>query len=310
MRIRIGQLFRVFITLVAVLSASTAFAQGFKGFHIQTHRPTTDPHGYITLNGARSLKTLEFFASAGFNSSHKPLTSQAPGVDLIKDATYVDLVAGLGVAQFGEAGGLSIGVDVPLILDLHGVRFNDRNRRLPSGNVADIRVNAKATLADREESVLGLFGQVYMDIPSGEDRNFLSNREKFTFGATVGAEKQYSIFRAGVEVGYEWIDGEIKLGGIQIDDKLRLTGGLGVELLSDLWLMAEIHMFSRAEHLFEAAREYPMELGGAFRYTGEAPGEAGPSGADFYGILGASSGLNKGIGAPDVRVFGALGLTF
>ena len=48
-----------------------------------------------------------------------------------------------------------------------------------------------STLADREESVVGLYGSLYGDLPTGEEKDFTSNKEKLTLGLTVGIEQGF-----------------------------------------------------------------------------------------------------------------------
>lgn len=277
-------------------AAAPATAQDADGFNMQNFEVPTDPHGYITMNGARTLRQWIPFVAVGINWAHNPLTFVEPGEDLVQDLTQLDLAVGLGVFEFGDAGGLEIGLHVPIILDLHGRRFDDLDRRLPSGGFGDIQANVKATLFDREEDLIGIFGRFYADFPSGEEEDFLSNKDKITLGWQLGVEKQISRFRIGVEIGYEWLDSDVQLGGIQVDDKLRLNAGLGFELLDDLWAVLEVNSWGRIGHLYERARESPVELGGAIKYTG-----------GLYAMIGGSAGLNRGVGAPDGRVFFAVG---
>jgi len=305
MRVRVG-LFLGVLGALSVLGGGLGFAKEFDGFNTQNYRVPTDPNGYITMNGARTLKKLQPHISVGFNWAHNPLTFVQSSRDLIKDITYLDLAAGLGLIEIGDAGGIEVGVYVPLTVDLHGNRLENMNRRLPDGGFGDIQANVKATLFDREEDLIGLFGRMYIEFPSGNEDDFTSNKDKYTLGWQVGVEKQLGkLLRVGVELGYEWVDGNIQVGGVTIDDKFRLNGGAMLNVgealdlgFEDLWVVFEVQSYGRPQNLYDRARESPVELGGGLKYTGT-----------IYAQVGATAGVNRGVGAPDVRIYFSLGFT-
>lgn len=291
-------------------NAPNASAQSVEGFNAQNFKVPTDPHGFITMNGARTLRSLQFFGGVGANWATDPTKLRINNArsELLEDLTQLDLVAGIGLLEIGDAGGLSIGVHAPINLDLHGRRIDDFDRRIPSGKFGDIQANVKLVVFDREEDLIGLYARMTADFPSGDEENLTSNRDRYTLGWQVGIEKQFGkILRVGVEAGYDWIDGDIRIGGVKIDDKLRLNaaialspgGLLDIEALEDLWVVVEAHSWGRIGHLYERERESPIELGGAIKYTGF-----------IYVMVGASGGLNNGVGAPEARMFGMVGFAF
>jgi hypothetical protein len=297
----------VILALVAVLAAS-APADAFEGFNSQNFRVPHDPHGYITMNGARTLKQFQPHVAVGANYARDPLVfdETLPG-ELVTDRTDLDASFGIGLLEFGN-GGISLGVHVPLNLQLEGHRFGNVNSELNAGGWGSITASLKVTALDREDDIVGVWGQFAIEFPSGDDQDFAANADHLSLHWNGGVEKQFGkILRVGIEAGYQWIDEDIQLAGLQVDDQLRLSagaavspGGLaGIEALEDLWFMFEATVKSRAGDFWERGRESPVELGGGIKY-------AGP----LYVMLGATAGANEGIGAPEIRLFAQIGFTF
>src|SRR5207237_958507 len=98
--------------LAAVAAAATPASAKDEGFSTVNFRPATDPFGYASVNGARSLDMFQLHAAGWLNWAKNPL--QTPdgavttnGKDILKEVTTVDIVAGLGLLKFGD-GGLQI----------------------------------------------------------------------------------------------------------------------------------------------------------------------------------------------------------
>jgi hypothetical protein len=154
-------------------------------------------------------------------------------------------------------------------------------------------------------------------IPTGEDKYFLSNDEHYGGGAGLILEKDFGGFRIGAEAAYEWIEGDVVISEIRfqdtgipgvsegsefeklrVDDKLHVKLGMAKQIfIDDLWLVVEATHQARALHLYNTTRESPAEIGGAIRFD-----------RHVMIMIGASAGIDDGVGAPDVRAFAALGL--
>jgi hypothetical protein len=286
--------------LLVVLGSPAAQAD-IEGFDAQTFRVPTDSHGFITMNGARTPRFLEFTAGLGANWAHNPVQIEDNPRELVQDRTDLNLFASVGILEFLDAGGVALGVHAPIIVDNHGRRFDDFDRDLPSGGFGDIEANVKATFLDHEEDVIGFFARMAVIFPLGEERNLTSNDQKISLRWQAGIDKVVREvgdavdLRFGVELGYEWIDGEINLGGIQVDDRFRMAAGAGISPgIEGLWLILEATAFARAGHAWDTSLESPIEVGAAIKYDG----------LGFLSLtLGTSAGINEGVGAPDFRLF-------
>ncbi|GIW72035.1 MAG: hypothetical protein KatS3mg102_1577 [Planctomycetota bacterium] len=283
--------------LGAALCAPAAFAVD-KGFNANNFYPTVDPFGYVTVAGARSLRTGKLHAKAVFNWANDPL--EFPGGKLIDDWTFVHLIAGFGLLEIGN-GGLSLGVDVPLVLDNDGNELFS-GERIDEFEISDVRAEAKLVLMDREDDAIGIFARGFIEFPAGSVREFVSTlQDRPTVNLFAGLEKQLGPLRLGIEVGWTWIEGKIELPGVTIDDKLHLRAGVGLTPfpndLADLEIVFEVHHWARLSNLYEEEFESPVELGGGIKYTG------------FIDLMvGGSTGVDRGVGAPDGRFFFSLGV--
>jgi hypothetical protein len=287
----------------ALLSTLTLPALGQDtGFNTNNFKPTLDPHGYVTMEGARSLRLFQFHGKVMFNWANNPLEFQGTPEDLIDNLSIVDFVLGVGLLEFGN-GGLEFGVDLPLVVENDGRSFYDGDRQLDEGDIGDLRAQLKAVLMDREDDAVGVFARGWIEFPTGETNDWTSNNDDTpTLNFGVGVEKQMGMLRAGIEVDYEWIEGRVRIGGVNVDDKVHLKAGVAIaplEDMEDLEIMFEVHHWTRAANPWDHEVESPVELGGAIKYSGTI---------DF--MVGGSGGLNRGVGAPDARVFASAGFTF
>jgi hypothetical protein len=292
---------------VAAIVAGSANAQDIEdvadGFDIQTFQPPTDPFGYGMINGARSLDQWQFHVAAYTNYARDPLRFSddiATGDrDVIKSMTTLDLAAGVGIFKIGNHGGVQAGVNVPIYLDIDGTDPVDREGVKDYG-FGDVRPEVKVTVLDREDDLIGIAGRVFLKIPTGEEEEFTSYDKTWSGGGTLIVEKKMGIVRLGVEAGWQYIENEIRIGGLfTVDDKLLWGAAIAVEPIEHVGIFAEVHGEGRAEKLWDQSEESPIEAGGGVRYTGF-----------LFAVLGAYGGLTDGVGAADWRVAGAVGITF
>lgn len=300
-----------------------AFAQVDEGFNAQNFQPPLDSYGYITMNGARHLRAGHPFVGAYIDWANNPLDLRDIREGYIDDMTFVHGVASIGVINFLDNGGISVGAVVPYALQMDGFGRDPQTTDpatvtppavdLPNGRLADIRVESKITFLDREKDPIGIALRGFGVLPTGEDKYFLSNDERFGGGGGVILEKDFGGFRIGAEAAYEWIEGDVVISEItfvddgvtegteekklRVDDKLHMKLGVAKELLiDDLWLVVEASHWARATHLYDTTRESPAEIGGAIRFD-----------RHLMVMVGASAGVDDGVGAPDVRAFAAIG---
>jgi len=310
--------------LILVVGGRPGLAQVDEGFSAQNFQPPIDRFGYVTLNGARSLEPGEVFVAGYIDYSEDPLDLRDIREGVIEEMTFVHGVLSVGLLEVGEKGGLSLGVVVPYALEMEGFgrdpdtgdpeTFVPPRVDLPDGRLADIRGELKLVLLDRSE-LLGVGLRAWGTAPTGEDKYFLSNDERFGAGGGLILEKEIGWLRIGAEADYEWLEGRTVISRVRfvepgdpepklltVDDKLHLRGGVAARLgIDDLWLVVEAHHWARATHLYHARRESPIELGAALRFDRRV-----------LVILGASTGeLNKGaVGAAEHRFFASLGVSF
>jgi hypothetical protein len=296
--------------------AGRALAQvGVNTFDAQNWKPALDPYGYVTVEGARSLQFPQPFGAIYFDWARNPvkLVNSRPlgfGRDVIENIEQFDFVAALGLLSIGNHGGLSVGVDVPYAanIDGHTINFDPVTlapKELPEAAFGDVRAAAKLTVLDREDDVVGLAFKGEIGIPTGRTADFLSDRDRptFTFGAIL--EKQWLLFRLGGQVEYQYINQHSEVAGVTYDDKLKIGIAGAFEPFDEkatkgtISFIVEAFHWMRIGNAWKSEAESPIELGGAVKYAGT-----------IFALLGANAGLNAGVGAPDVRVYAAAGVSF
>lgn len=182
------------VALGLTLGLAARGASAFEGFDAENWKPALDPYGYMTVDGARSLRSLELHAALYFNWAHNPLRLEVPrpggagGREVIRDLSVFDLVLALGLFDLGSHGGLEIGADLPGAANVNGLSIGvdpvtGKPDRLRGASFGDLRTAAKLTLFDREEDALGLAIRGEIQWPTGRDQDFLSNDRQIAWNA-------------------------------------------------------------------------------------------------------------------------------
>ena len=317
------------IAVCLLTGARSGLAQVDEGFNAQNFQPPVDPFGYITMNGARHLRAGHPFFAAYIDWSNNPLDLRDIREGFIDDMTFVRGTAAIGLVNFLDNGGISLGVDVPYALQMDGFGRDPRTTdpafvtppavELPDGRLSDIRAETKVTFLDREKDPIGIALHAWGTAPTGEDKYFLSNDERFGAGGGLILEKDFGGFRIGGQVDYEWIEGDVIIsevrfvddgfGGLlegteekrlKVDDKVHMKLAAAKELFfDDFWLVVEATHWARATNMYNTTRESPAEIGAALRFD-----------RHLLVLVGGSIGVDDGVGAPDARAFAALGFKF
>jgi hypothetical protein len=302
------------LAVVALMGGGAAALGQELRFDAQNFKPALDPWGYITMDGAKTLGQLQIFGAGYFNWSHNPLRLSKPrppseggSRDVIRDLSEFDIVAALGLLEFRN-GGLEIAADLPLAADVNGIEIETRPHHthpigLSDQGVGDLRTGAKLTIFDREDDAIGLAGKVVIEWPTGKEGPFLSDNREFQMLFSLIVDKKMSVLRFGAEFGYEWIDGrDFHIADVHVNDRMHVKAAIGLEPFDEkipLAVVAELIHWTRWERPWAREKEAPIELNGAIKYSGT-----------IFGEIGAGGGLNSGVGAPDARVFAAVGFMF
>jgi len=313
--------------LVVVLLPRPGLA--FEGFDTQAFKPPTDPDGYVIVEGSRALEghiidrlfrflvgipppdepqPIEVHASAYFNYARNPLTTSErgdrPTREIVEDLSQLDLVVGIGVLPR-----VQVGVVLPIVLNRDGFDFEDPSSEIREHGIGSLRVDMKVEVVRvrEEEDVFGLAVKGFVQTPTGRERDFADNDHRVTGGFVLVPELRPAKFlRVALNIGYEYFDGQIEVGGTRVDDKVLLALGIGLDLakltgvtaIEGLEVVAEVTHFTRLCNPYDREEESPVELGGAIRFN-----------RGLFLLVGGSAGLNEAIGAPDGRVFAAVGFT-
>ena len=296
------------LALALAFGAAEARAGGTAtGFNIESFKPVADPFGYASVNGARSLEALQPYAGAAVNWARNPIRFSADsdiagGPDVVRDLTVLDLTLGLGVLSLGDGAGLSLGVDLPIVLEENGLRLDDRSARFDDQGLGALRTDAKLTLLSRDGDgvPLGVAIRAFGEWKTGRERALLSDNGSNSFGATLILEKRIGRLRLAAEGGYQWIDGRAAIVDFVIDDKLLLSGAAAFDIAEGFSVFGEVLHWTPIAAPWKDQRLAPIELDVGLKYVG----------AHLSATIGGGLGLDRGVGAPDSRVFGMIGYRF
>jgi hypothetical protein len=268
-----------------------------------------DGYGYVATQGAKALAPGQVHASALFDWALRPLRLDSdrggdpPGKSIVDDLCMLDLAGGVGVFQHHSVG-LALGVVLPLLLRSSGFAVDAPFDRVRDSGAGNLRTDVKLQLLDRDDDVVGVALRTYAKWPTAGDVGYAANKNT-AIGFDGVLEYHAGFLRTALDLGYEWLDGSASAGDIVRDDVVFASFGLGISPLSDirgfeaLEAVFEARTSFRAGNPWKREEESPVEVDGALRWSGT-----------LYAEVGGGAGLNRGAGAPDARVFAALGATF
>jgi hypothetical protein len=296
-------------TIAALASGAPARAAG--EFDAVGFAPPCDPYGVARAQGAKSLAPLSVHASATYGYALRPVSFEgssvgaARDVEVEHDAHVLALAAGVGLLPLPR-GSAAVGVALPIALRQDGLdRAPGAAGAARDGGAGDVRLDAKATLLDRDDDPLGCAARAWAFAPTGERGRFSSAGGAWRAGAEVVLETRLDWFRAGVSLGWEWLEGEFRGPSGTVDDRLTATAAALVAPLRDIAGFEHLEVGIEVRHWTVAGRPWdheatsPLEGTGVVRFSGA-----------LFALLAAGGRWNGGLGAPDVRLEAALGTTF
>jgi outer membrane protein OmpA-like peptidoglycan-associated protein len=280
------------------------------GIDYELFKPHADFYGYSATPGASTLQNWQLGASLWFDYSDDPVVLvDASGVRVSPNASDEDGLVnskvgahaqvGVGITRFG-----SVTVDVPFTLAQDGFSppaLGDATAsRLAVSGIGDIVLAPKVVVLDRDYFPVGLAVAIPVALPTGDATQLMGE------GAVSLAP----------QVTLEWSDAKIHTRGYKF--RAAATGGMVVReaaRIADTRLgNAFLYGLGLGYHVIE-----PLEV--VLDFHGNTSGERGSQNpaevlvggkvylGDFVSIgLGGGTGLFGGIGAPDFRVYGGVGI--
>ncbi len=294
--------------------AGTATAQNADGEYpydsaidVQLFEYTAGPKTFLSVEDASvaANKQMAFDFMLTFLSSPFVVYNVDDNGEEIT-GTRTEVVGSMLAGQISGAYGLKdryqIGVALPLVFSMSGKKVDPstamESDSLQITGLGDIRVEGKAKIWNNKD--LELAGRVGISVPSS-----------FGAGGSDFIGDDLPTFRGGVAAQWTGMDGKISLGGNLglILRKPRTIYASEVGQQFTYGLAAAYHatdkfsvigeMFGRADMTFSmAADSTPAEAGGGLRVMATK---------SIAVMLGASAGINKGIGSPEFRAFASVG---
>lgn len=222
-------------------------------------------------------------------------------IRLLDDQLKAEISFGIGLFDF-----LDLGATLPLTVYQKGDSFklyNGENRSVSSFAFADPRVSLKASFFPDRIAGFGLAAKATGYIPLG-NQDFHTDGD-FRFEPELIADWQNDDFKIALNAGYQ-IRNEKFLRNVGSDDLLKLSAGVQYRFLDPVSVFATFNaglsvadgrnpnnLADVADNTFGS----PMEVDGGFRFDLKG---------DWTLNIGGGTGVSRGIGAPDFRIFGGV----
>jgi outer membrane protein OmpA-like peptidoglycan-associated protein len=289
--------------VMLLLSPLVQRARAQDRFDIESFEPATDGDGSVlSVYGTRTRPQAGFALSLFGSYSRRPLSIEDA------DGNHLgDLIGSIGTLSLLGTLGLFDRVDLGVAVPLHRVSAGSPFAAAPPGAVkaalvdstkvvqGDIRIVPRVSLIQREpDSGFGLALLIPVSLPSGDDQFYVG--EPFRLEPRLAADWAHKGFLLSANVGY-LVRSKAHVLGSTVDDSLRFGVGGEIPLVAGLSALAEV--FSALNVLAQGfgSRDAPTEAMVGLRYRN----------AGWLGQFGGGPGVIRGIGAPEWRLFAAIG---
>lgn len=290
------------ITAAAALTATALTSTAAQAGGINHFEAAAGPHNYVVTNHPAVLPHLVPSAWMLVSYANDPLVFRDDNGKQIGDAIVANQLNAEVAAALGLFDRFEVGVVAPAYF-MNGAGFDGQG--LSAFGTGDLRVLGKALLTPWNDGLVASFRLSSDIIPVAQ----LLNSDR-TAGAlagdtlpnvtpafSVGFNSEY--FRAGLDAGFllrfpQELAGEDLVAGSQV------TYGAGAEVAiipKSLFLTADVNGRAAPAALGSDKNRFPLEGDLAVKYF------LGP----ILLMVGGGSGLIPDYGAPDFRVFGAIG---
>ncbi len=258
--------------------------------YVRRFYPSAVLSPYLTLDGTQTHGAGNFGFSAMGTFESRPLI-RIDGDDGQQDIVGARLTTDLTLA-YAPLEWLDVGVAVPLVAYQRGRNIDD-DADLSAFAFGDPGLSVKGRLLDKDEYPLGVALLVGASLPFGDAANFAGEANATALAKLM---LEYAVSnRVDVTLNGGWRFRErTRINQVFVDDELLLGLGASWRFKSNLALVGDLAMGTRAQ--------------GAFLVKEETPGDANVGlrwnlfeGAQL--VFGGGVGFLPGVGSPSWRLF-------
>ncbi len=286
---------RLLLTVTVSLPLLLASAAGAQD--IQNFRPAASTHNYLTVEGARVPKHVEFIPSLYVNFGKNPLVSREGGEvteTVVGSLVTADLIVALGLVEH-----LELSLDLPL----HSVSGDLLQQQGKDGiTVGDIRAALKWRIVGLEKDTgFGVALVAPVTFPSGDVDRFVGAGQ-FTFSPKLVLEARGKHFSFATNAGTRIRPATKRVEDSTLELGTEVTYGVGMSFnlgSEDALLLLEAYGASPiAKNVDGKAAANPVEALGGLRFFFD-PGPVL--------TLGGGAGLVGDYGSPEFRALVGFG---
>ncbi|GIW70573.1 MAG: hypothetical protein KatS3mg102_0115 [Planctomycetota bacterium] len=318
--------------VLVLAAACSAGAQAREGFSAHSFRAVPDGLGVASVVPAPlTLAPGSFRVGLAYDHTDDPVV-----LETTTGSKLADLVSALEVLSLTLAAGLpanlGLGLELPLVLHTSGRDPHDLAEELEGSGLGDLRVELKWSALRWQQPNAALALAAWAVLPTGEQRE-LRGQGRLEAGAALLAElRPLPRLRLVAHLGYAWLDGQVELAGLRIDDRIRFGAGVAIVLWRALPFPAPPRPPDARELGLAGPRPAPPPPRASWQLDLEAaldgavragrPSAPRTSPVEVYGglradtpfgldlALGMSFAATEGVPAAQWRLVFALGFTF
>jgi outer membrane protein OmpA-like peptidoglycan-associated protein len=289
------------LLFAALLLPTSVSAQLEANLNAQRFQPVPGYHSFTTVDTARLLPKLGLGFDLTFSYARRPV--QISGDGLARQFGLIDgLVGGHFRVGFAPIDWAEINLHFPFMQLTQVGALQGVNGNRVHYQIGDLEIAGRIRLL-REEVAVGIAVIPFVSAPTG-NKDLLSTRGTFTFGARVAVSRHFNRLHFGAYAGYRFVPGSTRDLNFSVDDELMYGAGFGVTIIP-AWLQANVEIGgvgiigpdrwnNNADGVAKGAIHSPLEMNLNARVMT-------PVGLDF--IIGGGPGLSPAPGTPQFRVF-------
>lgn len=282
-------------SLITSLPADAALQSRFDAM---TFTPAVDNSDYFTVYGSQTLKAWQGDLGFYFDYANRPLQFVGLGAiagqrqSVIDQILIADLYGAIGFTDWFEAG-----INIPVVLYNWYVSDVAPFPSDHGGGMGDIEIMGKFRLLNNEGKLIGVAIQPHFTLPSGDIVRYQGSGS-LTGGLDAIVDFLFhERFSMALNMGYNMRDHVLR-NGVDMDDEFEYGLAGNIKFTKNFHGIVEAFGSTVAKDFFSQANSSPFEAGGGVRY------KFGESGLAVN--VGATAGIQEGVGAPRIRAFTGL----
>lgn len=283
---------RIFFLVLFIFLVPSQFSQAADRFSLVPSRPVADGGSFFAVQNSHTLSPGQWTAGTALSFGYLPLrgTSGGASVNIVEDLLVQNFFGSIGLYDW-----LSVSADLPVAWANYFSNPDTLSTQSIQSSLSDLFLSSKIKILDQSAHNFGIALAPFVSLPTGDEATFVGDESatggmKIVLDGTFGSHVFWAL-NTGVLLREEY-----NAYGLNFDDQILLSAGLGLKARHDLSIMGEVDAKTSINNFLENKNVTPVEtrLGTQWRFgrndrfilnTAGTFGVTYGSGVPHYGAL-------------------------